>query len=77
MIGGKYIKEKTPISGGLTGSVFKGLNDKTKEKVAIKIIKKENEKVSPEYLKHCVNKEVDIMKKCESENSVKFLDFYE
>ena len=72
----KYKKE-TPISEGLTGSVYKGFNNETKEKVAIKIISKNNKKISQDRLKHYINEEVNTMKKCESENSVKLLDFYE
>ena len=72
----KYKKE-TPISEGLTGSVYKGFNNETKEKVAIKIISKNNKKISQDRLKHYINEEVNTMKKCESENSVKLLDFFE
>ena len=76
MIKEKY-QIKTYISQGLTGSVSQGFNSETKEKVAIKTISKKNEKISKKRLEHYIKEEVNTMKKCESENSVKFLDYYE
>ena len=47
------------------------------KKVAIKEISKKNEEISQDRLRHYINEEVNTMKKCESENSVKLLDFFE
>lgn len=65
--------EKT-LGEGKFGLVKLGIHKKTKEKVAIKIIKK---KSMNQRDKELVKSEIDIMKMCRHKNIVRLLDHYE
>ena len=66
----KY-KKMEIIGVGRFGSVYRGKNKETNEYVAIKVIKKI--KINNERIK----KEIEIMKKIKSENSVKLIEIFE
>ena len=62
------------LGEGIFGSVKLGVEKKTKERVAIKIIKKKKAKPSDIEL---VRTEIDIMKLCHHPNVVRLLDHFE
>jgi Ca2+-binding EF-hand superfamily protein len=63
------------LGEGKFGVVKMGLHKKTKEKVAIKIIKKESMQNSADI--ELVKSEIDIMKLCKHPNIVRLLDHFE
>ena len=69
-----YYEMLDDLGEGIFGVVKLGLYKKTKEKVAIKIIKKEKAKQNDIEL---VRTEIDIMKLCHHPNIVKLLDHFE
>ena len=69
-----YYEMLDDLGEGIFGVVKLGIYKKTKEKVAIKIIKKEKAKQNDIEL---VRTEIDIMKLCHHPNIVKLLDHFE
>ena len=69
-----YYEMLDDLGGGIFGSVKLGVEKKTKERVAIKIIKKKKAKPSDIEL---VRTEIDIMKLCHHPNVVHLLDHFE
>ena len=69
-----YYEMLDDLGEGIFGSVKLGMEKKTKERVAIKIIKKEKTKDSDIEL---VRTEIDIMKLCHHPNVVRLLDHFE
>ena len=69
-----YYEMLDDLGEGIFGVVKLGLYKKTKERVAIKIIKKEKAKQNDIEL---VRTEIDIMKLCRHPNIVKLLDHFE
>ena len=69
-----YYEMLDVLGEGIFGVVKLGVHKKTKEKVAIKIIKKESAKQNDIEL---VRTEIDIMKLCHHPNIVKLLDHFE
>ena len=65
------------IGSGSFGDVFCGSNKKTGEKVAIKRLKKEILYKYGNYLINAFWKEIDSMKKCDCENSVRLIRNFE
>ena len=72
-------KLEKEIGKGAFGIVYEGTNVKTGEKIAIKKINKNKVQLAnkPEYLIKAIKQEVENMKKCQCENSVKFFDYFE
>jgi hypothetical protein len=62
------------LGNGSYGNVLLGKDEKTKEQVAIKIIDKANK--SQKLLEY-IKIEVEIMKFCNNENIIKFVDYFE
>ena len=75
----KDYKLEKEIGKGAFGIVYEGTNVKTGEKIAIKKINKNKVQLAnkPEYLIKAIKQEVENMKKCQCENSVKFFDYFE
>ena len=69
-----YYEMLDDLGEGIFGSVKLGVEKKTKERVAIKIIKKKKAKPSDMEL---VRTEIDIMKLCHHPNVVRLLDHFE
>ena len=69
-----YYEMLDDLGEGIFGTVKLGMEKKTKERVAIKIIKKEKTKDSDIEL---VRTEIDIMKLCHHPNVVRLLDHFE
>ena len=69
-----YYEMLDDLGEGIFGSVKLGVEKKTKERVAIKIIKKKKAKPSDIEL---VRTEIDIMKLCHHPNVVRLLDHFE
>ena len=69
-----YYEMLDDLGEGIFGSVKLGVEKKTKERVAIKIIKKKSAKQSDIEL---VRTEIDIMKLCHHPNVVSLLDHFE
>ena len=69
-----YYEMLDDLGEGIFGSVKLGVEKKTKERVAIKIIKKKKAKTSDIEL---VRTEIDIMKLCHHPNVVHLLDHFE
>ena len=69
-----YYEMLDDLGEGIFGSVKLGVEKKTKERVAIKIIKKKKDKPSDIEL---VRTEIDIMKLCHHPNVVHLLDHFE
>ena len=69
-----YYEMLDDLGEGIFGRVKLGMEKKTKERVAIKIIKKEKTKDSDIEL---VRTEIDIMKLCHHPNVVRLLDHFE
>ena len=73
----KVLKE---IGYGTFGNVYEGICLETNEKVAVKrVLKKklQNSTKPPEYYINAIKQEVENMKNCECENSVKFFDYFD
>ena len=62
------------IGSGTFGDVFKGTEIKTGMKVAIKRIRKKVLYENGKYLLQAYYREIEIMKKCACENSIKFIE---
>ena len=69
-----YYEMLDDLGEGIFGSVKLGVEKKTKERVAIKIIKKNKTKTSDMEL---VRTEIDVMKLCHHPNVVQLLDHFE
>ena len=69
-----YYEMLDDLGEGIFGSVKLGVEKKTRERVAIKIIKKKKAKSSDI---ECVRTEIDIMKLCHHPNVVHLLDHFE
>ena len=67
-----YVLEKR-IGNGTFGDVYRGLEKHSGMKVAIKRIKKKILYENGKYLLNAFYREIEIMKKCECENSIKFI----
>lgn len=67
---------KKEIGSGSYGKVYQAYSNKTKTDVAIKRVLKKDIK-SNDYLYKAFWKELEIMKKCECPNTVKYIDFIE
>ena len=67
-----YYEIKDEIGNGSFGSIKMGIDKNTKEKVAIKIIKKKNN-----HILELAYSEIEVMKRCKHTNVVKFIDFFE
>ena len=61
------------IGAGTFGEIHQGVDIRTGEKVAIKRIKKKVLYENANFLLNAYKKEIEIMKKCECENSIKFI----
>ena len=61
------------IGAGTFGEIYEGTDVHTGQKVAIKRIKKKLLYENGSFLLNAYKKEVEIMKKCECENSIKFI----
>ena len=70
-----YILEKE-IGGGNFGKVYLGVNEKTNERVAVKIIPKESLK-EKKKLQELLKSEVKIMGEVKNENVVRLYEFLE
>jgi serine/threonine protein kinase len=68
--------ERSKIGEGSYGQVFAGINEITGVKVAVKVLSR-NRIDKDVYLRRSFVNEINIMKKLESPNIVKFLDIYE
>ena len=60
------------IGAGTFGEIYEGLDIRSGKKVAIKRIKKKLLYENGNFLLNAYNKEIEIMRLCECENSVKF-----
>ena len=67
------------IGKGEFSNLYEGINKETNEKVALKKIVKSRlyKNNQAEYLIGAIQKEIEIMKLCQCENTVKFYDYYE
>ena len=65
------------IGSGTFGDVFKGTEIKTGMKVAIKRIRKKVLYENGKYLLKAYYREIEIMKKCACENSIKFIEEFQ
>ena len=68
----KDYKLEKLIGAGTFGEIYEGLDIRTGKKVAIKRIKKKLLYENGNFLLNAYNKEIEIMRLCECENSVKF-----
>ena len=79
--GPEDINLQKELGSGAFGQVFKGYikNNNIEMEVAVKRINKQKimKNESREYLLNCFWTEIDCMKKCECNNSVKFICFHE
>ena len=69
----KDYKLEKLIGAGTFGEIYEGLDIRTEKKVAIKRIKKKLLYENGNFLLNAYNKEIEIMRLCECENSVKFI----
>ena len=76
MVDTEYAIDKK-IGSGSFGDVFIGIDKKTGEKVAIKRVKKQVLYQYGDYLINAFWKELDSMQKCNCENSVRLIKFFE
>jgi len=82
-IDGYKIYMNQVLGKGSYGSVYKGISDKTKEPVAVKILNKSESTNKPilvyadDYLKNALFSEIKIMECIKSENVVAFYDVME
>jgi serine/threonine protein kinase len=65
------------IGSGSFGDVFKGILRSTGEKIAVKRVKKKTLNKYGEYLKKAFWKEIESMKLCECENSIRLIQTME
>ena len=65
------------IGAGTFGEIYQGTDNHTGEKVAIKRMKKKLLYENGNFLLNAYKKEVEIMKLCECENSIKFICDFE
>ena len=69
----KDYKLEKLIGAGTFGEIYQGVDIRTGTKVAVKRIKKKLLYENGNFLLNAYNKEIEIMKKCECENSIKFI----
>ena len=79
MEGKNKYKEIKLIGEGSFAKVYKAINNNTGEKVALKKIDKKKLQMNDNinYFLEALKKEIEIMRVCECENSVKFYEYYE
>ena len=65
------------IGAGTFGEIYEGLDVRSGQKVAVKCIKKKLLYENGNFLLNAYKKEVEIMKLCECENSIKFICDFE
>ena len=70
-------KLEKQIGSGSFGEVFRGIEKKTGMKVAIKRIRKKVLYENGKYLLKAYYREIEIMKKCACENSIKFIEEFQ
>ena len=66
-------KEEKLIGKGTFGTIYSGIETKTGKKVAIKYMHKKYLYENDNHLLKAYEKELEIMKLCECENSIKFI----